>query len=72
MFNKYDTDHDGFLDVQEMGLMLKDIDKNMTNLPAVSVHTYIYLYIDNICFFIYISLRLHKLQVSRGNTWQSI
>lgn len=36
MFDKYDTDHDGSLDVQEMGLMLKDIDKNMTNLPAVS------------------------------------
>ncbi|KAI7892974.1 pyridine nucleotide-disulfide oxidoreductase-domain-containing protein [Mucor mucedo] len=36
MFNKYDTDHDGFLDVQEMGLMLKDIDKNMTNLPATA------------------------------------
>lgn len=36
MFEKYDTNHDGYLDVQEMSVMLKDIDKNMTNLPAVS------------------------------------
>lgn len=36
LFQKYDADQDGTLDVNEMRTMLSDIDKKMTNLPAVS------------------------------------
>lgn len=36
MFAKYDLDKSGSLDISEMKLMLEDIDKKLTNLPAVS------------------------------------
>lgn len=41
MFAKYDLDKSGSLDISEMKLMLQDIDKKLTNLPAVSDSTYI-------------------------------
>lgn len=36
LFEKYDTDQSGTLDINEMRAMLKDIDSKMTHLPAVS------------------------------------
>jgi NADH dehydrogenase len=36
MFKKYDTDNSGSLEMSEMKIMLQDIDKKLTNLPAVS------------------------------------
>jgi NADH dehydrogenase len=36
MFEKYDKDKSGSLDLSEMKTMLKDIDSKMTHLPAVS------------------------------------
>lgn len=36
MFEKYDKDHNGLLDMDEMRTLLQDIDSKMTNLPAVS------------------------------------
>lgn len=44
MFNKYDADDNGRLDLEEMKVMLKDIDKKLTNLPAVSPSFYFISY----------------------------
>ena len=44
MFKKYDTDKDGALTISEMRVMLQDIDKKLTNLPAVSSVAYLFLY----------------------------
>lgn len=35
MFETYDKDHNGLLDMDEMRTLLHDIDSKMTNLPAV-------------------------------------
>lgn len=34
LFEEYDKDHNGVLDMDEMKALLYDIDKRMTNLPA--------------------------------------
>lgn len=36
MFQKYDIDKSGSIEMNEMEIMLNDIDKKLTHLPAVS------------------------------------
>ena len=43
MFETYDVDKSGTLDIEEMKQMLLDIDKKMTHYPAVSYKLAIYI-----------------------------
>lgn len=67
-FRKYDKNHSGTLDIDEMKAMLRDVDSKLTNLPAVSPIDEInpiYMKFNNLR--LYCIYRLPKLQASKAN-----
>lgn len=67
-FRKYDKNHSGTLEIDEMKAMLRDVDSKLTNLPAVSLideMNPIYMKFNNLR--LYCIYRLPKLQASKAN-----
>ena len=74
LFERYDTDKDDSLDLNELALMLQEISSKITPLPAVChfvSHVYCYFVYPSHAFDIDCAGRLSTRQISRQEAQQA-